>query len=409
VSRPADLAYVVPVWAPNTNYPVTADPWSATPTKTAHSGAASVGITPKTGVAAQVFNKVINDAYTAIGAGKVADQTILDHVGQLQALNFGANVTGAFVDAVWNKPSNQWWAIETTVSCRPSTQNGWTWGANFLASSGPDTLNRIAVDTAGNMVVTATTNTYQTLHEYNISTNTWARRLSGLGASNNNAPTGKDCVVFDPASGLWCHGAFDGYLGANAARLATSSDRSTWTARSFDPGATLSIGLEMASNGVSTLVLVGRTASGTSKVWTSANGGVSWTARADISHGISTGTVQEFHFCPALNLFFYLVGDSGTAHKLYSSADGVAWTLVHSVATKQFTRLSSVGRILLANTSSGSNLVFSLDGGASWRYTGYGASAGSARIVTSGEQVLLLNAANVVPGLVAGYGHGAVY
>src|SRR5690349_750660 len=86
--RPKNPSFTIPTWAPNANYDVSGNPWSATPTKVDHPGRYTVGFTPRAGVPAQAFNKLISDMYATDGALKAS-------------LNEWANYTGLVTAREW--------------------------------------------------------------------------------------------------------------------------------------------------------------------------------------------------------------------------------------------------------------------------------------------------------------------
>ncbi len=113
MSRPANPSYAIPVHAPDTNYPAelgpNANPWAGTATKHVHPGSASVGLTPNTGVAAQVVNKLVYDAYATDSSAKTYAGTIMDYVGQLPALNFPVAVTATLLRQAKYIPGTRKW------------------------------------------------------------------------------------------------------------------------------------------------------------------------------------------------------------------------------------------------------------------------------------------------------------
>lgn len=401
MSRPKNPSYGTLVWSPNANYPVSADPWSATPTKTAHPGAPSVGVTPRAGFAAQCYNFNTN----ALGVSDADAKSSIDQwatfAGQVQALNFRQpGLAQSFVHAAWNPVQRAWYGIETTTICKSSFSAGYTWGSNVI--TGADTLHRIACSNAGTIVIT-TAVTSGAIHEFNGTA--WTRRTASVfGGGSFLGIVGKVQIVYDEANALWWMGG----LNTSPASIvcATSVDRTTWTSRGVPTSGTES-SLEVAY-GAGRLVMIGRMSTSLSHVWTSTNGGVSWTAQADIAHGFAAGTVDQIAYSATEGLFMAVFGNVSTpACKVYTSPDGVSWTARAASVVKCISKLSSIGAMWVAHMSN-QEVAFSLDSGATWKGSGMILDTPSA-LVSSPCQLLGVCVSTVFPGFMAGPGFSTIF
>lgn len=236
MSRPANPSYSVPVWAPDLNYPAGAQSWSATPTKSPHAGAASVGYTPKTGVPAQCINKNLNDAYTTDQSAKDAQTQWVNYLGQIQALNWPHQSTPG-VSAHWGvfyvEATRRWFMTGDVEDVKSSTTGhlGINWDATSLvAAVGANEDCRDGDgDASGNVVVATTTNF---IFEMTASTGTWSKVDLGVGLTSHGG------VVFDPVRSLWCWAGRNGGGGTHIVK--TSPDRTTWTTRTNPSGFVIS-------------------------------------------------------------------------------------------------------------------------------------------------------------------------
>lgn len=357
-------------------------------------GDVTVAANAAAALATETSNRTTGDAYL---------QAELD---MELATNFHFTVGFTFVHAAWEPLKRYWIGIETTTNARSSFTRGYAFGTSLI--TGTDTLRRIACDGLGNAVITTTFNACTVIHELNGSTGTWTRRTGGLGADNNNTPAGKLNISYDPVNATWVNGGFNGYLGATLAGIATSTDRVTWTTRAFNLGRVM-LGFDILANNTGLSLMIGRNSfNDRSGIWTSTDGGVSWTIQAELTHGFTTGSVSELAYSPSADLFMYVAGDAALPScSVYTSPNGITWTARATSVTKCLIKICPMPSVpnmwlgVLANT----DVVVSTDYGATWKYVGF--QGGFNAIVAAPNQFMLLNSAALHPGRVRGLALGA--
>jgi hypothetical protein len=411
MSRPADPSYVVPVFAPDANYPAGGNTWNGNPTKVAPPGATSVGFTPGQGNAAQYINKLVFDAYDTDGKAKTSNQAWAAFVGQLPALNFFIGPAVAFSDAVWNPVRRVWCAVGTGHNVQESVSAGQVFAAaNLIAGiAGTSPALRIACnDATGDMVVTTDTTA---VYEWSQAGAAWtSRSVSGLAA-----PAAGDAmnVVFDGT--LWCaYIAGRGAGGTGFRGFFSSPDRATWTSRALPSSGTaaaIANGLsQLATNKAGrSVALVNLGTTGFAEFLATTDGGATWVTGTygQVNHGITAVTAQSLKYNAASGLFIFTVASSA-ASKVYTSTDGLAWTLAASLgAGGRIQTITTMGELWLAQVGSAS-LAYSVDRGVTWRSLEFiPDTATITTLKSSGGQFLMLTSANVYPSLRMGVG-GAV-
>lgn len=384
MTRPKDLPPALQSWATG-NY--SAGPsWGGTPQRAAPGGSF---LTPNLTLPAEVANYLHGNAFDVA-------QGALSLVGQIEALNFRTSVSQSFVHAAWNPGTNAWYGIETTTNCKASFTAGWTWGSNLI--TGADTLHRIESDPSGNMVIT-TNVASGALHEFNVGTSTWTRRTASIyGGGSVVSFLGKVCVAYDTVNARWWIGGLN--LSGGMVQ-GTSTDRVTWGAGTSPTTTGFEANLEVAY-GNGRLVLLGRVSGGGSNVWTSTNGGQSWTTQTPIAHAFTTGATDQIRYSAVEGLFMATFTNGSTACKVYTSPDGVTWTARATSVTKAITKIAPMGAMWVALQSQGS-VLFSLDSGATWRHAGFQVDT-PVWLSSNLGQLFAVCSSTVFPGLVAGAG-----
>lgn len=365
MSRPSNPSYVVPVWAPNVNYPAGANPWSGTPTKTTHPAAGTVGITPRQGVAAQVFNRVVNDAYTVDQSTRDSLTALYNYVGQIPALNWtlGPTLTPG-TSLAYNENARVWMAVGAAGAAARSTDFGASWTSVTLP--GPESGTSVDISNAGTMVilnanVAATTPLYESSNG-----TTWNSRTPFAAYTSVRVPN----VVFSETSAVWVATL----LGTLNPVVWTSADRVTWTQRTTPAGFT---GTAAASNTSSLAIhkASGRmvwayniAATGTTHYATS-DDGVTWTYRTSI---VVAGFFFSAVVCDQSTGRFFLQITNGTSTRLYRSDDsGVTFSLVATLGFSLSTVAAQGSLVMSSVFTAGANQpIYSLDSGATWRFAG---------------------------------------
>lgn len=406
MSRPANPNWVVPVFAPDTAYPTSANPWSNTPTKTTHAGASSVGFTPKTAVPAQAINKLLNDAYTTDGSSKASAVEWANYVGQIQALNF-PNVAGLpsiSRYALFAAASCKWYVLANNETVHVSLNAGITWTPETgvgIVGAGENCLGGDA-DLGGNVVISTDT---KYVFEKTESTGTWTR----VDVVGGGVPSAGECqVAFDPLSGRWI---WFGASGASTTLVKTSTNRTTWTDATTKPSGSwsgVSLGLACKpSNGRVIAMCIG-SPPGTVRVATSDNGGVNWTDRATLTTTLpGTSERTAISYSEVDDSWICTLGKIATADSEVwrSTDDGVTWTKIATFGNACLLNVACLGRLLVSVAvlaDGSSHIVYSLDTGVTWRLSGYRLQSTGVGVFRGGGRPLALTTLSVATGIAMG-------
>ena len=380
MSRPLNPSWTVPVFAPSLNYPVSADPFSATPTKTTHPGAATVGLTPKTAVAAQVFNKLVYDAYTVDASAKALLDQLVTYVGQDVALNWQTKIAvgaaGNYV-AAWSDATATWLVCGQTEDVKRSNDGGKTWSSSLVAAAGAnENCQTIDLDNTGNAVIGTPTAFVFTLTAADV-----AAKVSVFAGNTSEIQIG-----YDPVSALFAAVLADGL----SAACKTSPTGATWTSRTMPTGwADFSVSPTMTALRVAVnrtagrMVVVGQGATGIGpsgvglcRAMTSDNGGVTWTDRGTFATTITSPSIGELTYDPTSAQFVYTIGkNAGAASgEIWTSPDGATWTKRKTLASSAVGKVACHGALWISgaafDTSLLRTLVYSTDFGVTWERAG---------------------------------------
>ena len=376
MSRPANPSYAVPVWAPDLNYPAGGNPWSATPTKSTHPGAASVGYTPDQGVPAQCFNKNLNDAYTADDAAKTKISELYTYLGQLQATNWpNQSSPGASQHfcVFYVPPTRKWYMTGDIEDVKASNTGhiGSTWdSASQVAAAGAGEHCRYGdYDASGNVIVT-TTDRY--IFELTASTGTWTK-VDVTGFAQNGAPFNSG-IAFDPVRSLWCWVSNDSVGGFI---IMTSANRTAWTQRTNPTGFVNTDKFAVAVN-KSTGRLVAMQwdpAVPAVRVATCDDGGITWTARANLTSTIGSPERITLQYDVDAGYWYMTIGEvTGTpTSEVWRSTDqGVTWSKMCTLANYHVAHVAGFNNLLVsvARGTGVNEIVYSLDFGATWQFAG---------------------------------------
>lgn len=396
MSRPANPAWVIPTWAPNAAYPSSADPWSTTATKVPHPGAASVGFTPKAGVAAQCVNQNFSDAFATDQTAKSYVGSVVDWTGNAPALTFHDEVS--IVNRLTMKYSaalRKWLSAGGTDGFE-RTGDILLWpGVTEIPVPQRDTREcyDFDVDPSGNIVVIP--DGIDAVQECNAA-GTWALQLAvfgGLAFATGN-------VVYDAFSGRWIAMS---QQNAVAPPTIASTDRVTWAP--LTPPALSGSSIPTLGSGSTNLAgnIVVQGFNGTNVQFShSADGGTTWSAPQTFALGFTQYAAIDRYPKPVWNGSYWLAVafSSGTASKVFKSTDGITWTNVATFANAQLVCLSAIGELWIAVTSGGEQLV-STDGGATWRWCDRKISTGGPLInlvAANGMRFVVTSGAKIYPG-----------
>jgi hypothetical protein len=437
VSRPANPTWTTIAFATDVNYSAGALPWQGLPTKVVPAGM-TTGFTPKSGVAAQSANYLWNYCTDRIAQITAQESATLDFVGQMPALNLNAIVlAGTWRHAVWNPYYRAWFLVGGAADGRWSYDGGWTWSATAqFGAGGPTTETVVHADTdaLGNMVVATLTRYAGAYIAYNSSnpatSNIWSK--PDVHGSANTYTWARS--FFSPVTSKWTIFAV-----GTTPSIKTSTDRATWTAGSLPVNWTGTGGagtygwgpaLPAADiNKVSGRIVgaVNFGATGGSRVSTSDDGGVTWTARQDFNpsttglSGNAPNYVTMFwdsYTGGWLYVATYTTSGAGAIARsvIYRSTDdGVTFTVIATLTTGAIFSLARLGSLLVANAFtntpavSGKNeTLVSKDGGVTW----FGAGVATVSLLTvigqAPGQILFPDSGFVRAGLRSGMPAGAV-
>ena len=364
MTRPANPSYVIPIHAPDTNYPAGSDNWSGTPTKQTHPGSASVGLTPSTGVPAQVLNRLFFDAYKADGDAKDFITSLLAWTGQMAAQNLQTVAVTSpelarYKNGIWyfaSSNTNDVFVRSSYFADIPAFAATEITGGNTTSQKCAD----FDVDDSGRIV--AIDDGAASYKHYNGSS--WAKVTTGF---HNTA---KGCIVWEAVSGRWCA------VGPNTAtsnpQIVTSTNRTTWFAATLPTGLPGTVaGISVGSNGTGRIVAAFFTSTGV-RFSKSDDGGQTWSAAtSEFTTTFTPAASAGDHWPkPIWNGSYWLLGassaaGSGSDGKVYKSTDGITWSLVATHANDGVRYMACLGNLWMGLVDN-LRLAMSVDG-ASWK------------------------------------------
>lgn len=277
----------------------------------------------------------------------------------LSALNFQIKTTslGTLRGAGYDPIGGRWYVVGDTENVRISTDNGYSFTATVIDTIfSNEHCHFIDFDDSGNAVVSTET---RYVAELTYSTSTWTK-VDVQGYSTGGGPCP---VVFDPVNAKWIWRSEDAF--------GHSSNRTSWTLiTSFSHLNSLSL-YRLACNRATGRVVAMGYAAGVVYVATCDDGGVTWTAEANVTTAISSPTLMHLVYNDTSDEWMLTIGEvSGTAScEVWISDDGgETWTLQTTLSSTAIVRPAPLGDLWVAGArGTRSEIVVSADSGASWQ------------------------------------------
>lgn len=389
MGRPANLTYLPIVWAPSAGYPAGSSPWSATPTKTAHPGAASVGLTPKTGVGAQNLNWVFNALAATDTSAKNAIASILAFLGQIGILNWPYRGTlisvanGGPTAACRDNGSKIWYvasglnpSTSDIMKVAKSVDGGATFqdiSTSYGTANVGDWTQSLASDDAGNLYALVRASNKVTGFYWNGST--WSHPETGAGFGFTTAfPHG----IYDSVAQKFCFYTTTGLTNVNvvtAGKTDTAFTRLSFPSMPSGDIANVS-DVTIATDGTKVLFMP--------RTWASAAFPyiVHLASPSVVSTATYSGTPyvypQQCHAAmwDASTSLWVLAVDTAGVTTIVTSPDSITWTPTGASLPASMVRngLAVLGAMWFAHTQAGD--YYSLDTGVTWTKTEVSTVAG---------------------------------
>ncbi len=311
------------------------------------------------------MNKVLFDTYAPDAAAKSAIDSQLNWSGQLPALNLAVAASAVFNHAAYNPYRRSWVATGASKVVRESFSAGQVFQANAVSGLG-GAANALQVgvkDSDGTMVVTTDADE---IYEHN-GISTWTRRTVVFGVAADAGEVYR--VGYDPINALWLAGSCGGSVGV----FYSSPDRVTWTGVSVPSGGANQAPLMAIDKANGRVCFAKRRGASGTEFLASDDGGTTWVTAtyALLAHGFTANYKQSLTFEEVSGLFIFTIGNSSTpASKVYTSPDGLTWTLKVSLAAACIFRIATIGELWLAQVGSFAFAV-STDRGVTWRRTDF--------------------------------------
>lgn len=350
------------LWASTANYPSGSNPWNGQPTKVAPG---YTFVTPGVPVAAQEFNFELNGAYLAAAAGvSVPGASWGPSVNPTGPIGVTTEVLSA---AVWSDLSHSWYVAGSdsrTLSGGAFSQvySATEDGAGTEVSSSRifvgSTIELVSCQFDGTSVFVAYIDA--TSHALTI-----LRSISG----------GAWGTVFTDGTRSWLSATlllFGGTKitcigGTTLGPISTSSTDGGATWGGFLGGGAENAKVFTAQN--STTIVAFPSTSGSATYLRTTDPSVGW---ALLSGTAISGAATGFTWSPA-DQQFVLTTWTGSQTLVYTSPDGIFWTQVGTLGQFLYKVTATASGCLMAVRLSGfvANVVYSIDAGATWYWTGY--------------------------------------
>lgn len=366
-SRPANPTYSTLVFAPDTNYPVGANPWNGTPTKVAWSGAASVGFVPKGAVPTQAINYAINHLADREAQGKSLLNDLVNWTGQGPALNIVVTKTGmGDIRDVFDDGKGGVWACGNAANVASSYDRGLSWntGLATAVASAEDCYTGAIDPLTGNVVVATLTR-----YVFNSVAGTMAKVDVASSAVTLSAPA----VVWEPTNSKFVWLDMSGSL----TLCKSSSTGAVWATKTTPSGSgwgSLDASLRMVAKPGRIVAACKSTTIHQTHMAYSDDAGVTWTTSNVVDTMGTAGGSINLAYLADQNLFLLSIGEAtDNVGELWQSTDGATWTKIRGFTSGWLTKVAALGTLWVSTFESASGtpqVVYSVDAGVTWTRTG---------------------------------------
>jgi len=344
---------------------------------------------PESRIPADYLNDLFQKSLQGSVNAKVELVSIIQYVGQAPFQNFrtAVAITGGANSLLWSPYEGHWYSLGSTDNVRRSNDQGTTWSAASEVSGGtPRNVAKGAVSPSEIVALTLGSRDV-----YRKSGGSWTKHVNALAVAPTNLTTPR--IVYDADSSLF----IAAYHNGGTIAIETSPTGVTWTPRSL-PGAWAAGHSRhgIVTHGGRTVLVARKDATTTeSSVATSDDGGLTWTARTDLTHVDIPNTGAAAVYLDE-NTYLDVLG-GGAEGFMYTAADTVVGggeVLLSTDGGETFTSKLTygTGRVLvnplpfgaawvaMTGTPAGlfalqftseARLLYSLTEGATWLDSGY--------------------------------------